>query len=129
MKPRLAVLLVSTLLVGLNACSDVTEKPLLYKVGKQTVAVNVPAKGELFAAKATVITTPMTSHGVQNIAWLAPEFSRVKKGDVIVRFDGEAMEVQSREKQHELAITGQEILEKNGALEQQLSIINKDISI
>ena len=120
-----SVALVSTL----TSCSENIEKPLLYKIGMQSIEVKVPAKGELFAAKATVITSPMTSNGVQNIAWLAPEFSRVKKGDVIVRFDGEAMQVQSREKQHELAITEQDILEKNGALEQQLSIINKDIGV
>lgn len=129
MKSHVKNVLASVIAISVVACSDSAEKPLVYHVSKQDLAVKVPAKGELFAAKATVISSPISNNGMQNIAWLAPEFSRVKKGDVIVRFDGEAMQVQSQKKQHELAITEQDILEKNGALEQQLSIINKDIGV
>ena len=102
---------------------------MLYEVTKQDFTVNVPAKGELFAAKATVISAPMGRRGSQNISWLAPEFSRVKKGDVIARFDGEAMEIQSKDRLNELSITEQEIIEKTGMLNMELDAINKDIGM
>ena len=113
----------------LSGCSEVVNSPLLFKVKKQTFKVNVLAKGELFAAKATSINAPHSRRGVQNLAWLAPEFSFVKKGEVIARFDGEAMEIASRNRENDLAITLQEIIEKNSVLNKELDAINKDIDI
>ena len=121
--------IVSLLSIAITACSGQENAPLLYEVTKQDFIVNVPAKGELFAAKATVINAPMSRQGPQNISWLAPEFSHVKKGDVIARFDGEAMEIQSKDRQSELSITEQEIIEKTGMLTQALNSINKDIGV
>jgi len=122
-------LIFSLLSLSIVACSEQESIPLLYEVTKQNFKVNVPAKGELFAAKATAINAPMSRQGAQNISWLAPEFSRVKKGDVIARFDGEAMEIQSKDRLNELSITEQEIIEKTGMLNKQLDSINKDIGM
>lgn len=118
-----------TSLLMLAGCGDDVPPPLLYTVKAQSITVKVPAKGELFAAKATNISAPMTRNGMQNIAWLAPEFIQVKKGDIIARLDGEAMMIKSRDKQNELAITREEITEKNASLNQQISAIKKDIGI
>jgi RND family efflux transporter MFP subunit len=122
-------LLMSLLLVVIISCSKQESAPLLYEVKKQEFSVVVPASGELFAAKATVISAPMGRRGVQNISWLAPEFSRVKQGDVIARFDGESMQIQSKDRQNELSITEQEIIEKTGMLNKELAAINKDIGM
>jgi len=122
-------LILSFLSLAIVACSEEDETPLLYEVTEQKFIVNVPAKGELFAAKATAINAPMGRRGAKNISWLAPEFSKVKKGDVIARFDGEAMEVQSKDRLNELSITEQEIIEKTGMLNKQLDSINKDIGM
>jgi len=122
-------LIVSFLSIAIMACSEKEEAPLLYEVTEQNFMVSVPAKGELFAAKATAINAPMGRRGAKNISWLAPEFSRVKKGDVIARFDGEAMEIKSKDRLNELSITEQEIIEKTGMLNKQLDSINKDISM
>jgi multidrug efflux pump subunit AcrA (membrane-fusion protein) len=121
--------ILSFLSLAIVACSEEEEVPLLYQVTEQSFMVNVPAKGELFAAKATAINAPMGRRGAKNISWLAPEFSKVKKGDVIARFDGEAMEVQSKDRLNELSITEQEIIEKTGMLNKQLDSINKDIGM
>jgi multidrug efflux pump subunit AcrA (membrane-fusion protein) len=126
MKNNLTVMLLSLSIV---ACSEQESAPLLFEVKAQSFVVNVPAKGELFAAKATVISAPMSRQGPQNISWLAPEFTRVKKGDVIARFDGEAMEIQSTDRLNELSITEQEIIEKAGMLNKELDAINKDIGM
>lgn len=121
--------IVSLVFIAITGCSGQKSDPLLFEVTEQDFIVNVPAKGELFAAKATVINAPMGRRGAQNISWLAPEFSRVKKGDVIARFDGEAMEIQSKDRLNELSITEQEIIEKTGMLNLELNTINKDIDM
>lgn len=120
------ILITAIVLLG---CAEPESTPLLYQVNEKAFEVVVPAKGELFAAQATVISAPMSSNGVQVIAWLAPEYSQVKKGDVIVRFDGESMQVQSKNKRNELAKTEQDFLEKSGELNKDLSGINKDIAM
>jgi multidrug efflux pump subunit AcrA (membrane-fusion protein) len=117
------------ILLLLSACNKEKAEPLLYEVNRQNLSIIVPAKGELFAAKATAISAPMSNRGPQNIAWLAPEFSQVKKGDVIARFDGESMKIESQDKQLELDVTLQEIIEKQGDLSLQLNDINKDIGL
>lgn len=116
-------------LLSLMGCSNDTKQPLLYTVKSAELVVKIPAEGELFAAKATNISAPMTRRGMQNIAWLAPEFTRVTKGQVIARLDGEAMMIQARNKTNQLAITREEIIEKNASLEQQISAIKKDIGM
>lgn len=121
--------LMSISLLFLLACNSEQNTSLDYKVKNESFSVSIPAKGELFAAKATVISAPVSRNGVQNIAWLAPEFSMVKKGQVIARFDGEAMQIKSRDKENEIAITKQDIIEKTGALSKELDAISKDILI
>ncbi|WP_206484162.1 HlyD family efflux transporter periplasmic adaptor subunit [Thalassotalea sp. G2M2-11] len=121
--------LIVVCLVILSLGCEQQRTPMLYQVQEQPFAITVPAKGELFAAKATVISSPVSRGGVQNIAWLAPEYSMVKKGDVIARFDGEAMMIKSEKKQNEAAIIAQDIVEKSGALNKDLYAINKDILV
>lgn len=121
------IILISLLL--LSACGKAPESPLLYQLEKQPFAIEIPAEGELFAAKATIISAPVSRNGVQNIAWLAPEFSVVKAGDIIARFDGEAMQIKSRNQENEMAITQQEIIEKKGLLNKELDAINRDIGM
>jgi multidrug efflux pump subunit AcrA (membrane-fusion protein) len=126
---RIKLACVLLFLSSLLSCSDTAVKPLLYQVKKEVFNIEVPAKGELFSAKATVISAPISNTGRQNIAWLAPEFSSVKKGDLIAKFDGEAMSIKSKEKHNELAIIEQNIVEKNGDLANKLGIIDKDIGL
>jgi multidrug efflux pump subunit AcrA (membrane-fusion protein) len=47
----------------------------------------VVAEGNLEAAEATPVTAPVDAEGQLKIAWLVPDGSRVRKGDVVVRFD------------------------------------------
>jgi multidrug efflux pump subunit AcrA (membrane-fusion protein) len=52
----------------------------------------VPAQGNLQAVRATPVTAPMGVPGPFRIAWVAPDGSRVKQGDVVIRFDPSTME-------------------------------------
>ncbi|MFT5757340.1 MAG: multidrug efflux pump subunit AcrA (membrane-fusion protein) [Alteromonadaceae bacterium] len=123
---KIIILLLFLLLLS---CQSEQSHPLLFKVERQGFTVDIPSKGELFAAKATIISAPIFSNGSQNIAWLAPEFSMVKAGDIIARFDGEAMQFQSINKENELAITEQDIIDKKGMLNKELDAINQDIAM
>ncbi|HEX4822881.1 MAG TPA: efflux RND transporter periplasmic adaptor subunit [Candidatus Polarisedimenticolaceae bacterium] len=52
----------------------------------------VVAEGNLEAAQATPVTAPMEAQGQLKVAWLVPDGSRVKRDDVLVRFDPTEME-------------------------------------
>jgi multidrug efflux pump subunit AcrA (membrane-fusion protein) len=54
----------------------------------------VPAQGNLKAVRATPISVPPGVPGPFRIGWVAPDGSRVKKGDVVIRFDPSAIEKQ-----------------------------------
>ena len=54
----------------------------------------VPAQGNLKAVRATPITVPSGVPGPFRIGWVAPDGSRVKQGDVVIRFDPSAIEKQ-----------------------------------
>lgn len=52
----------------------------------------VVAEGNLEAAEATPVTAPVDAQGQLKVAWLVPDGSPVKSGDVVVRFDASEME-------------------------------------
>ena len=60
----------------------------MYTVKQTSFVRKVTADGNLRAVKATPLLTPQTEGmGGLKIAWIAAEGSRVKAGDVVVRFD------------------------------------------
>jgi HlyD family secretion protein len=62
------------------------------KIEPQDFVRRVPAQGNLQAVRATPIAAPMGVPGPFRIGWVAPDGSRVKQGDVIIRFDPSAAE-------------------------------------
>ncbi|MGE0551379.1 MAG: efflux RND transporter periplasmic adaptor subunit [Kofleriaceae bacterium] len=74
-------------------------------VGQEKLVRKVRAEGNLRAVKATPISVPRTAGewGGMKIAWLAPDGGKVKKGDVLVRFDPTAPEKQLRDGEADLA--------------------------
>lgn len=75
----------------LSGCSD-SDTPDLMTVGVAThsLKISIPAQGEVVAAHSTVISVPSSAQGPQTIAWLLPENTTVKEGDVVAKFDGES---------------------------------------
>lgn len=72
------------------------------KVSPQEFSRRVPAQGNLTAVRATPISVPSGTNGPMKIGWLAPDGSRVKKGDVVIRFDASALEKQLIEAEDDL---------------------------
>ncbi|MFK7957415.1 MAG: efflux RND transporter periplasmic adaptor subunit [Lysobacterales bacterium] len=83
--PRLWLLLI--LLATLNACSDAGKEPPSITLQRANTEFMVSAEGELIASESLPISLPPSVRMRFNIAWMAPEFSEVKAGDVIARFD------------------------------------------
>ena len=74
-------------LLALGACSGPETDTPAVVVGETTTELVVRAQGELIASESLPITLPGTIRMGFNISWMAPEFSEVKQGDVIARFD------------------------------------------
>jgi HlyD family secretion protein len=64
------------------------------RIDAQDFVRQVPAQGNLKAVRATPISVPSGVPGPFRIGWVAPDGSRVKKGDVVIRFDPSAIEKQ-----------------------------------
>jgi hypothetical protein len=76
--------LLTLLLIGrLRGSGDV---PTLV-VSKAGFERRVVAEGNLEAAEATPVTAPVNAQGQLKVAWLVPDGTPVKTGDVVVRFD------------------------------------------
>ncbi|WP_067104539.1 MULTISPECIES: efflux RND transporter periplasmic adaptor subunit [Microbulbifer] len=99
----------------LGGCADEMSEPLLYQVSYSEREALVFARGELEAREATAIQAPMAGPS-KVIAWMAPEYSKVKKGDVIVRFDAQLMRQQRRWARGDLSLVAEDLREKEGAL-------------
>ncbi|MDP2636401.1 MULTISPECIES: efflux RND transporter periplasmic adaptor subunit [unclassified Pseudoalteromonas] len=117
----------SVLLIAGCSKENIASSALTYTVERQEFLTEVQAKGHLIAANETIISTPASSKGPQTIAWLMPEYSQVKKGDVIARFDGELMRRQSQKHNNKAAQTAQDLTQKSGAIGKDRAILNHDI--
>ncbi len=115
----------------LGGCAEQAQQhdALTYTLKKQEFVTTVPAHGELIAANETVITTPMNSRGPQTLEWLKEEYSVVKKGEVIARFDGTFMERERRTSENKQAISAEDIDQKQVQLEQQQGQLLYDMDL
>jgi multidrug efflux pump subunit AcrA (membrane-fusion protein) len=71
---------------GVLAASDDDPIPV-QKLEKSPFQLNIPAYGEITGLESTPVPTPSTRGGGLKVAWLIPEGSFVREGDVIARFD------------------------------------------
>jgi len=79
-----AVIIVAAWLAGCGTSE--TTLPAV-AVDKADFEFRVRAQGELVASESLPIALPPSIRTSFNIAWMAPEFSDIRKGDVIARFD------------------------------------------
>ena len=82
-----AILLVLSVSLFAGACSNSgSDVPVAIASGTSTDLM-VRADGELIASESLPIALPGSIRMAFNISWMAPEFSEIRKGDVIARFD------------------------------------------
>ena len=82
---RTAALLAAAFLV--SACGVERAGLPMLEVDRQSTEFRVVAHGEIIASEALPISLPSDIRLEFNVVWLAPEFSEVKEGEVIARFD------------------------------------------
>lgn len=127
MNIKLSLSLLAILVLTGCAPDNTVQNALTYTVNKHQFETVVEAKGHLIAANETIITAPASSRGPQTLAWLMPEYSQVKKGDVIARFDGEQMRRQSQKNTNKAALTAQDLAQKSAEIDKDKAILKHDI--
>jgi HlyD family secretion protein len=113
----------------LSACQQQKEKTPELRVTKTETVFSLIAQGELEAVKATPITSTSSSRRPQTIAWIADQYSLVKKGDVIVRFDGVSFQNEMDAAEFELIKLNYSRLQKNRELDNSLEDFNNESDV
>ena len=100
------------------------------KVRKGPFEIALPAFGELQAAKSTaIVVSPESRFSLLTIGWMAPEYSTVKSGDVVIRLASTDLPDQLRSEQAELAKVDLEIAQKEKQLEKEKSDLTGQITV
>lgn len=93
----------SSLLIACQPSKNAGADVPTHTIGQSEKFVRrVTADGYLRAVEATPVTAPQDSERPLKIAWLAPDGSRVKKGETIIRFDFSEMEKMLRDSQDDV---------------------------
>ncbi len=122
-------LFVLLLIFILSGCEKQENKtPELHVIKSETV-FSLVAQGELEAVKATPITATTSSRRPQTIAWIADQYSLVKKGDVIVQFDGVSFQNEMDAAEFELVKLNYSRLQKNRELDNSLADFNNESDV
>lgn len=83
----LLVLLVLAFLPLTGMLADRGSDVPVIRVERSPFELRVPAQGNLRSVQATQVSVPIGVPGPFRVAWLAPDGSRVRAGEVVVRFD------------------------------------------
>ncbi|GAA4882769.1 efflux RND transporter periplasmic adaptor subunit [Ferrimonas pelagia] len=76
------------LALGLIGCTPSAPSGVLsFVVEPADFHIEIPASGELEASQTTPVNVPNGLSGPQSLAWILPNFSEVKAGEVIARLD------------------------------------------
>ncbi|MCX7545825.1 efflux RND transporter periplasmic adaptor subunit [Marinicella gelatinilytica] len=99
---NIALIFITLLITGCDTQPKETSQIPTLVLQKQPVELIVRAAGELEATQSTPLTVPAGSRRPQTLAWILPQFSEVKKGDVVARFDGTDFQLELDETAYEL---------------------------
>jgi len=113
----------------LSACQQQKDKTPELRVTISETVFSLMAQGELEAVKATPITSSSSSRRPQTIAWIADQYSLVKKGDVIVKFDGISFQNEMDAAEFELLKLNYTRLQKNRELDNSLEDFNNESDV
>lgn len=112
-------------LVAIAGCGTQEQSTVpVYEVNEIDFSIEVEGFGEIEAAQSQKIFTP--GRRPMTIAWLKPENTVVKKGEVIARFDAQQILKDSREEELELLSLQQDILKSNAQQNQAKQDIDSE---
>lgn len=137
MRPTLTVsslaarlLAAATTLMVLAACSeDPTNAVETFVVQPEDFAISLRSKGELKAAESTPIMPPAGSRAPRTIQWLAPNYSWVREGDVVARFDVSTAEREAGAAGIEIDKVDLQVIGKERELQRLLAELGNDLEL
>ena len=115
---------------SLLACGQesVVSTPVI-AVQKGDVTMQIHAEGELEAVKSTPITAPAGSRRPQTLAWILPQFTPVKSGEVVARFDGSNFQVEVDETAFEIQKIMYSMLAKDREIDNSKFSFNEESKV
>ena len=123
-------LFVMSLCLLLSACgAGEADQVETLEVRSGEFVISLLAKGELRAAQSTPIRPPSGSNDPRTISWLAPNFSTVREGEVIARFDVSNAERGATETGIELNKVDIQVMAKERELERLLSELGHELEL
>ena len=124
---KLRLVLLGFSLTALAACgSDSANDVETMTVNPATFTISLTTKGELKSAESTPIMPPPGSRAPRTIRWLAPNFSWVKEGDVVARFDVSNAEREASAAGLEIDKVDLQVMGKQRELDRLLSELGND---
>lgn len=131
MKARTIIAVLAVIAAVASGCGGTKKAAMaVLKVRKAEFQVVIPAFGELQAAKSTPIVVPPESRwGLQTIAWMAPEYSSVKKDEVVIRLASADLAERLRVAQAEMDKLDLEIEKKKKQLEKDKADLHGQIEV
>ena len=127
---RRQTLLATPLLLLLAGCGEEADNAVeTLTIERQDFVISLQSKGELKAAESTPIKPPQGSRAPRTINWLAPNFSWVKAGDVVARFDVSGAEREAGAAGIEIDKVDLQVMGKQRELERLLSELGNDLEI
>ncbi len=100
-----------------------------FAVAPGDFTISLRSKGELKAAESTPIMPPPGSRAPRTIQWLAPNFSWVKAGDVVARFDISTAEREAGAAGIEIDKVDLQVLGKQRELDRLLAELGNDLEL
>ena len=100
-----------------------------FVIEPEDFTISLRSRGELKAAESTPIMPPAGSRAPRTIQWLAPNFSWVKQGDVVVRFDVTSAEREAGTAGIEIDKVDLQVLGKQRELERMLGELGNDLEL
>jgi hypothetical protein len=95
-----------------------------------TFEIVIPAFGELQAAKSTpIVVSPESRFALQSIAWMAPDYTLVRSGDVVIRLASTQLPDLLRTEEAEVAKLRLEVAQKEKQLEKEKADLTGQISV
>jgi len=111
-------------------CNSTTKKMIaIMTIKKGMFEITINGFGELNAVKATQIKVPTKARGSQFIVWLASENSIVKKGDVLIRFDGTNYRERIKTENYNLAKLDLELKNQEIELKKEKSNLEGELKV
>ncbi len=117
------------LLINFGCQSADKKKVAVLTIKKGIFEITINGFGELNAVKATQIKVPTKARGSQIIVWLASENSIVKKGDVLIRFDGTNYRERIKTENYNLAKLDLELKKQEIELKKEKSNLEGELKI